>query len=564
MIVENAVKTLRWSVLALALLAPSLLVRPTVAQDAAPEKSLIQRYLESTEAKKPEFRKQLLDLGADGLRKAIAEYKFQKPTQTGTVKLRTMCPDGFVRPMWVYVPEKYDPAKSYPLIVQMHGGVAGTPLDDEEFAPGQYEMETWRDALPEAWKQEVILLGVSAGVPETSEEAAWWRNAGQKNVLHMIREARRLLNIDDDRIFLEGHSDGGSGSFGFAFRRPDTFAGFLPMNGHPLVPLSAGTSVWLENLKDCSIYAVNGGADRLYPAAQLKPVYDQMQQHGVNILVVTHEKLGHQISPVLKDEVPAVLDRCVKDWRRVRGATTVDWTTDNPDTGRRLWLEIREIMDLGKHNAAPANVDITIPGRRVRLGVQLSQEAAAPTVETVVKGSTAEKMDVKEGDVILKFDDTTLASVDDLLKALAGKAPGDEFRLTVKRNGKELELKGRFDRNEPQSAARGPEARVMADNSTPGLVRLRQRNAGRVTLHVTPQMLDTEGRLKVLLVGPDGKETVLREALPVAADPAAILDAFEAGLDRKDPAMARIDLDIAAALGLKREGKRQPQQEDDF
>ncbi|MBX3475623.1 MAG: PDZ domain-containing protein [Planctomycetes bacterium] len=556
-------RTLGWLLL-IAALVPAFVSVPAVAQEAPAEKPLIQRYLDATEARKPEFRKQLLAMGADGLRKAIAEYRFEKPAKTGTVKLRTMCPDGFVRPMWVYVPESYDPAKSYPLIVHMHGGVGGTPLDSDQVAPGQYEMESWRNVLPPEWRQEVILLGVSAGVRETNEDAMWWRNGGQKNVLHMIRETRRILNIDDDRIYIEGHSDGGSGSFGFAFRRPDTFAGFMPMNGHPLVPQSAGTAVWLENLKGSSIYAVNGGADRLYPAAQLKPIYDQVKALGVNIHVVAHEKLGHQVSPILKDEVPAILNRCLTEWRRVRGLNTVDWTTDNRETGRRLWLEISELLDLGKHNNAPANMDISQPARRVTLGVTLSQSVDAPTVESVVKGSTAEALGVKDGDVILKLDDTALANIDDLRKALGEKSPGDKIHLTVRRGDQELTLKGEFPKGDPQQPGRPTEARVIADCITPGLVTLRQRNTGRITLHVTPQMLDAEGKLKVVLVSPGDKQLVLREALPVAADTATILDAFEAGLDRKDRTIARIELDVAGALGVKREGKKPPQQEDDF
>lgn len=556
-------KTFRWPVLALALLAPLFVARPTTAQEAPAEKPLIQRFLEATESRKPEFRKQLLELGADGLRKAIAEYKFQKPAQTGTVKLRTMCPDGFVRPMWLYVPEGYDPLKSYPLIVHMHGGVAGTPLDDEEFAPGQYEMESWKNVLPEDWKNEVILLGVSAGVPETNEEAAWWRNGGQRNVLHMVREARRLLNIDDDRIFVEGHSDGGSGSFGFAYRRPDTFAGFFPMNGHPLVPMSAGVMAWLENLKGSNLYAVNGGADRLYPAAQVSPIYEQANSVGASIQHTAHEKLGHQITPVLKDEVAGILAKRVSTWKRNRTPTSIDWTTDNADTGRRAWLEIAELLDFGKHNAAPANAEIKTPGRRVRLGVQLSQEADAPTVDTIVAGSTAEKMGVKTGDVILKLDDTAVASIDDLLAALGKKAPGDNVTLTIKRADKEHVLKGQFEKGEPQAAPRGLEARAIAELK-PGLVTVKLRNCGKLVLHVTPQMLDAEGKLKVVLLRADGSELVLRQASPVAADAAAILDAFEAGCDRKDATIARLELDIAGALDIKRKPKTPPQQEDDF
>jgi pimeloyl-ACP methyl ester carboxylesterase len=554
---------LRISLLACLVLTPAFLAKPGQAQDEPAAKPLIQRYLDATENRKPEYRKQLIALGADGLRKAIAEYRFEKPAQTGTVKQRVMCPDGHVRPMWVYIPANYDPQKSYPLIVHMHGGVRGAPADADPVGPGQYELESWLNVLPENWRNELILLGVSAGVPQTGEDAMWWRNAGQKNVLHMIRETRRLLNIDDDRIFIEGHSDGASGAFGFAFRRPDTFAGFFPMNGHPLVPHSNGTTAWLENLKGSSIYAVNGGADQLYPAQSLAPVYTQALNTGASIEWKVHDRLGHQITPVLKEEVANILATRVAKQRRDRAPTTVDWTTDDPQTGRRAWLEITELLDLGRHNSAPANVQIQIPGRRVRLGVQLSQEAEAPTVDTVVAGSVAEKIGVKAGDVILKLDDNETPAVEDLLEVLGKKAPGDNFTLTVRRAGKEHTLKGQFEGADSPAGAAAITARVVAELA-PGLVSIRVRNAGTVVLHVTPAMLDSEGKLQVVLVRADGKTQVLRAAAPVVADPAAILDAFEAGLDRKDTTIARLVLDIAGALEVKRKPKAPPQQEDDF
>ncbi|MBK9973615.1 MAG: PDZ domain-containing protein [Planctomycetes bacterium] len=559
-------KRLGWSLALLLLLSPLAVSQPGLAQAAKPaEKPLLRRYLEAAEADKPDLRKQLLALGAQALRAEIAAYKFETPVKTGTVKLYTACPDGFRRPMWVYVPAKYDPAKAYPLIVHMHGGVSGTPLEGEdgETAPGEYEMGTWRDRLPETWKNEVILLGVSAGAMETTRDAVWWRGVGQKNILHMITQVRRNLNIDDDHVFIEGHSDGGSGTFAFAFRRPDTFAGFFAMNGHPLVPTGDGVSVWLENLKGSSLYAVNGGADRLYPAAQLTPIYEQAKALGVSIESKTHEKLGHQITPVLQEEIEAIFKDRVSTLKRNRMPGTVDWTTDNAETGRRAWLSIDEVLNLGAKNNVAANADIKVPGRRVRLGVQLSQDSEKPVVDTVVKGSTAETMGVKEGDEITKLDDTPVATIDDLLNALTKKNPGDDVSLTVMRNLKEQVLKGKFDKAEVPQQAAMLEARVLAE-LVPGKVTLSVRNAGKVSIYVSAEMLDAQGNLAVLLSTKAGKAIVLRAAAPVAADAAMILDAFEATGDRKDGAIARLEFDIAKALDLPRKGKDPAQEEDDF
>ena len=535
---------------------------PTVAQEAPearPEPSLLRRYLDASGSERADLKKQLLALGAEGLQKQIAALEFRAPDKQGVVKLTTRCPDGFDRPFWVYVPEKYDHRKSYPLLVCMHGGVGGAPLDETEDTPayGENSLKYFTEYWGEAWKSEVVLLGVSAGVPETHEDAMWWRNAGQQNVLHMVQQTRRLLNIDDDRIFATGHSDGGSGTFGFAARRPDAFAGFFPMCGHPLVPHSMGATVWLENLKGLPVYAFNGTDDRLYPAAQVTPVYDQANKLGAKIEYNAVAKLGHAVGPALPTEVPKFLDSYVAKVRRTL-PNEVDWTTDSADTGRRAWIAVDALYDLGAHNAVAENAAIQTPGRRVRLGVQLSQEVEEPTVDSVVAGSNAEQMGIKEGDVILKLDDTKVASVDDLLAALGNKAPGDAVTIVVKRDGKEETLKGSFAKTEQRAETPSALAARVSAAMAPGKVTLRVRNAAKLTVWVLPEMLDAEGKLKVVLVDAKGTEHVLAEH-KVIADPAVILEQFEQGYDRRRVFIGRIELDVAGKLGVK----TVPQQEDD-
>lgn len=549
----------------LAALAVFAFARPSVAQDdkaETPEK-LLARYLVAKEADKSALRKQLLALGAPTLQKAIAALAYAKPEKTGTVKMTTKCPDGFTRPMWVYVPKTYDPAKSYPMIVHLHGGVSQMPLEHEQINPGEYEMNSWREALPDDWKEEVILLGCSAGVPETTEQAMWWRNTGQKNILHLVRDVKRALNVDDDRVFIEGHSDGGSGAFGMALRRPDTFAGFFAMCGHPLVPMTDGVATWLENFRGSNVYAVNGGADPLYPAAQMTPIYDQAKGLGVSIDYMAIENLGHQIGNVLDMQVPAILKDRVARFKRDRAPAKIDWTTDSADTGRRAWLGIDEILDLGDKNGGSANAEIRLPKGRARLGVQIDQQEEAPTVETVIKDSPAEKMGIKAGDAILKIDDTAVASMQELINALGKKNPGDAVSVTIKRDGKEQLLKGKFKTPEEEMPKFGLSARVGA-KFEPGVVRLCVRNAGKVSLYVNAAML-AESKLKVVLVGKDGAETVLREAEAVAVDAGLILDSFEATHDRKDGAIARLEFDIAKQLGVPRKPQVKPAgKEEDF
>lgn len=48
------------------------------------------------------------------------------------------------------------------------------------------------------------------------------------------------------------------------------------------------------------------------------------------------------------------------------------------------------------------------------------------------------KLDVKEGDIITKIDDTDISKMNDLKKYIYGKSPNDKVKLYIQRNGKEL------------------------------------------------------------------------------------------------------------------------------
>lgn len=65
-------------------------------------------------------------------------------------------------------------------------------------------------------------------------------------------------------------------------------------------------------------------------------------------------------------------------------------------------------------------------------------------VGEVVDDSPAKKAGVKAGDIIVKLDDTKLASMSDLTKCLYKYKSGDKATLVVNRDGKEIKLKVSF------------------------------------------------------------------------------------------------------------------------
>jgi len=80
------------------------------------------------------------------------------------------------------------------------------------------------------------------------------------------------------------------------------------------------------------------------------------------------------------------------------------------------------------------------------LGVTVDDSAGAVTVAYVQPGSPADRAGLREGDAILKLDGRGVTSRADFTSRVWQKKPGDELKLGVRRDGREIELTARLER----------------------------------------------------------------------------------------------------------------------
>jgi S1-C subfamily serine protease len=86
---------------------------------------------------------------------------------------------------------------------------------------------------------------------------------------------------------------------------------------------------------------------------------------------------------------------------------------------------------------------------RPRLGVQMAEGGGAregALIGAVDGGSAADRAGMKADDLIIEMNGEKIKSWDDLVAAVQKQKPGDEFQLTVLRDGRELRLKGKMGR----------------------------------------------------------------------------------------------------------------------
>jgi hypothetical protein len=157
----------------------------------------------------------------------------------------------------VHLPPNYNPAKRYPLLFFLHGAVRNNLLTD--YLPASWVLYDWnRYYTKYAELNDVILV-----FPHGSKEFNWMTpDHGFFMVPKILTLVKKALNIDDNKVFVSGHSNGATGSFSYLMKQPTPFAGFYGFNTQPKV-FTGGTFV--ENIKNRSFINFSTDQDYYYP-----------------------------------------------------------------------------------------------------------------------------------------------------------------------------------------------------------------------------------------------------------------------------------------------------------
>ena len=255
------------------------------------------------------------------------------------------------------VPDDYDPARPIALRVSLHGGV-GRPAP----GPNDDRARPLTNRIPGG--SEIVLH------PRAWADTEWWKAGQVDNVLRLVDRVKRSYNVDESHIYVTGISDGGTGVYYLAMREATVWSACLPLNGQPLVIANPATGadgeLYASNLANCPLHAVNGGRDRLYPAASVKPLIDMFKAGGIPILWQVYPDADHDTS-WWPDEKARYMN-FVAAHARVAHPAAISWTTERIDRDNRFrWLVIDE---LGTRPSDAVLQDVNtfeVQGRRLQL-----------------------------------------------------------------------------------------------------------------------------------------------------------------------------------------------------
>jgi len=229
----------------------------------------------------------------------------------------------------IEIPAEYDPARKWPLRVQLHGGVGRDLRDDPQ------PQSTRIPGEPQIYIE-----------PQAYWEAAWWHTSQVDNILGLIDFVKRRYNVDETQTYVTGISDGGTGTFFFALREPNLWSACLSLNGQPLVLSNRDARIegnlYLGNLANCPLYVVNGDHDPLYPAESVTPIVDAMRKAGVNPVYHIQPNERHDVH--WWPEERASYEMFVRAHPRTPHPERLSWETDRTDRFSRVrWLVIDKL-----------------------------------------------------------------------------------------------------------------------------------------------------------------------------------------------------------------------------
>ena len=399
--------------------------------------------------------------------------------QTGEITFA----DTLTAPFSYYIPSSYQPQKPTPLLVYLHGGVGRPQFVDTE------QMHSDNIFAQMAEEQGWLLL-----IPYANQDCMWWEENGYQNIRNQIIFLKKSFNIDDDQVFLTGISDGGSGSFHIAMTRPDLFASFHPLIGMISVGNQVnGKQTYPANLKNRFTAAYNNDNDGLYPAAEMRRLMDMAQKAEADLYYREFWGFGHNVD-WLEDYKTEFIGKMQNHFRDPF-QPELYWETAEPEFSKCDWLEISKIDTLRKAADWHKSFNIQLTDERMMFGFRHDQEyeAEGTLISNVVENSAAENAGLQVGDIIIGMDSKKAANIDSLTTWRDARKRGDEFSLTVLRDGAELVLEGRFPEPESYDAFRfsKPSGAVKA-RYYGNIFEIETSRVKEISLYFHPDMINPE------------------------------------------------------------------------
>lgn len=257
-----------------------------------------------------------------------------------------------------YVPADYDETKPIPLIVTLHGGssnhnvwaamMLGHNIDTKDYRPN-FRTEYKARRHPNA------IVVAPDGLGQIR-----WRWMAEKAVQDVIKDVRENYNIDENKIFLTGLSNGGIGSYVVGLKNAWQFAAVVPLAGVTHWPShlqgkagmrpserqvleNESAITYAENAFNTNLQFYHGVRDPGFKVTQARRMASVLKKMEIPHVYRELGHLGHDLSHVLWRDLSIM--KIVQAHTRKQKPKEVRLVTAQERFNRQHWVVLEDRRD---------------------------------------------------------------------------------------------------------------------------------------------------------------------------------------------------------------------------
>ncbi|OGS21498.1 MAG: hypothetical protein A3J83_05800, partial [Elusimicrobia bacterium RIFOXYA2_FULL_40_6] len=253
--------------------------------------------------------------------------------------------DSTLQPYTIDVPDNYDKNTKYPLLVNLHG-FGG---DMAKFNVWNYTLDRESNDNPQSTtKRQYIKVQVFG------RGNVYYHMLGERDVFDVVAEIRKAYNIDSDRIYLDGFSMGGGGTWYLGLRHPDFWAAICPRGGvtKAFRNFSGDLSVYTKNAMNLPVYCIHGDKDTTVPIEHSRKMVGLLKEYGYNVTFVEEKGLSHECSDqAMQKRLDWLLSQ-----KKVTTPKHVRFVCDSLSANKAYWLSVLSIQDYSKMGEIEAEI----------------------------------------------------------------------------------------------------------------------------------------------------------------------------------------------------------------
>lgn len=157
---------------------------------------------------------------------------------------------------------------------------------------------------------------------------------------NIIVSLKKVLNIDDAKVFAMGHSDGSDGAVGLGVYSPDVFAGVIAYNS--MLNNIFARDFYIRNIQNRPMYLIHSSLDNLRPMKLTRTIVDSLSKFDNDILYKEYIGYNHYDKHLVKD-LPLACE-FMKGISRNPFHNRANWETAHSDIYNSCdWLKITGI-----------------------------------------------------------------------------------------------------------------------------------------------------------------------------------------------------------------------------